>query len=174
MPTTVEKSQTLDLIKLPALIYANRKNCMARLGSFILYWNKLEEDIVYMLPFFFSEKGPVEGGYGINLDYSMFNRMSDQISNKSRIEEIRRILRDSQLDSATKHQLRQFRSRFKNLVRIRNDIIHSHWAYCENFPEEIIRLNDENPVEIWSEACFAQLCKDIKILQRDIHRFVFP
>jgi hypothetical protein len=57
-------------------------------------------------------------------------------------------------------------------ARDRNVIVHSEWAWSEDDPARILRIEKDGSKSLWSEEDFLDAFQRIKDVEHDLHNFM--
>lgn len=153
----------------PAWVQQHRPECVSAVGLVALAWTRVENELASMIS---GIVGAARIGYGGSLDWIVNNVMNEAETIRVRLKVVNsilsRLLQGSELLVEWEHLERVLYKR----ARDRNVIVHSEWAWSEDAPEKVLRVEKDGSRSLWAEQDFLDAFQRIKDVEHELHGFM--
>jgi len=153
----------------PSWVQQHRPECVSAIGLVALAWTRVENELASMIS---GIVGAARLGYGGNLDWIVINVMSQVETIRVRLKVVGSLLRRLLQGSELLDEWESLDRRLYKRARDRNVIVHSEWAWSEDDPARILRIEKDGSKSLWSEEDFLDAFQRIKDVEHDLHNFM--
>lgn len=153
----------------PIWVQRHRPECVAAIGLVALAWTRVENQLASMIS---GSVGAARIGYGGTLDWIIDSVMFEVETIRVRLKVVssilNRLLHNSELLAEWEFLERVLYRR----ARERNIILHSEWAWSEDAPEKLLRVEKRSARSLWTEQDFLDTFQRIQDVERELHCFM--
>ena len=113
-----------------------------------------------------------DGSWGVTPNWIMSNVMAEAETIRARINIVDAILSRLLTGHSLAEEWSDLSRRLYKRARDRNVVVHSRWAWSEQKPDLLLRIDKAGAVESWVEADFLDAFERIHALELELHLFM--
>ncbi|UZK65860.1 hypothetical protein [Sphingomonas sp. M1-B02] len=111
-------------------------------------------------------------GYGGNTDWIVHGVMGEVETIRVRIKIVETILKRLLENTDLHDEWSLLEAALYKRARERNVAVHSEWAWSEDAPNAVLRIERDGTKSLWVERDFMDAFHRIKTLEHDLHAFL--
>ena len=116
--------------------------------------------------------GAARIGYGGNLDWMINSVMGEVETIRVRLKVVNSILSRLLQGSELLAEWSQLERVLYKRSRDRNVIVHSEWAWSDDAPERVLRIEKDGSRSLWAEQDFLDAFQRINDAEHELHGFM--
>jgi len=147
----------------------HRPECVSAIGLVAIAWTRVENEMAMMLG---GIVGAAQVGVGGNIDWITHCVMENLETIRVRQKVLSSILSKLLKHSDLMQEWEKVDKDLSGRARERNIIVHSEWAWIENFPNHVLQINKDGSKNLWDERDFMAAYHRIKLLEERLHKFM--